>query len=213
MRVKIEDWVHHEFMVLDCPWEIRATIAQEPIECRVIASSIEIETRGGFLTRLFRAKPRVVLVREPGVYEYFFDGKELTIRGVVSVDGTTVRVKPDIVFKDMIEYKSYLEFVRHVYEVMDNTVNKALGTISELLASSLSVLGNNLEIVNNLARVIAAEGSYNANAANLFNTVLSGMGISIDTAVQVFNEIMEKYLPLLRQQQQQQVPPGVVGQK
>ena len=199
MRVKIEDWVHHNYVVLDCPWEVRATIAQEPVECRLIATAVEIEVRQSLLTRLFRLKPRVTLIREPGLYDYFYDGKELAIRGIIETQGSVIKVKPDIVFQDMIEFRTYQEFIRHVYDRLDATVNKALNTVGDLLARSLDVLRNNVEVVNRLSAIIASEGRYNVSVANLVNAILSGMGISIDTAVQVFNEIMSRYAQYVTQ--------------
>ena len=194
MIVRIIDRVHKNYVVLRCPPEVRATIGQEPIKCALIASSIEVEVKRPIIGRLIPLiKPRVIFVREPGIYDYFYDGRELIIHGVITVEGSRVIVKPDIVFQDMAEYKTVSEFVRAAYDKFDALFSKALGVVSDLVNNSISVLSHNVEVIQKVSNMIGEEGRYNVAVTSLINSILASRGMSLQTAKQIFDTVMKNY--------------------
>ena len=194
MIVRIIDRVHKNYVVLNCPPEVRATIGQEPLKCRLIASSIEVEVSRSLIEKLFPfIKPRIVFVREPGFYDYFYDGRELIIHGVITVEGSRIIVKPDIVFQDMAEYKAVSEFVRAAYDKFDKLFSKALNVISDLVGNSIDVLSHNVEVIQKVSNMVGEEGRYNVAVTSLINSILASRGMSLQTAKQIFDTIMKNY--------------------
>ena len=118
VKVFIIDRVHKGHVVLRCPQEV-LYIVSEPVQCRLIATSMEVKIEVGrftaFLMNLLRIKPIVVFYREPGIYDVIVDRNEMIIHGVVEIKGNNIAIHPDIVFKDMAEYKEVSKFVQDTY--------------------------------------------------------------------------------------------------
>lgn len=191
VKVRIEDWVNGNYVVLDCPQLVM--LSNEPVKCRLLKTSVEVEVRQSLLERLFGVKPTVTLTREPGFYDYFYDGTELVIKGVISIERGIVTVKPDIVFKDYIEYRDYRAFIRDLYGRVDKILNNAVSLLSERALVGVDVARTIIEAFTGLTATVQELSRHNVSIVNLVNTALSGANVSIDTLVNAVNEIYQKY--------------------
>jgi hypothetical protein len=195
VKVFVIDRVHKAHVILNCPPDVMYIIS-EPIQCKLLASTIEvkIEVSGfmAFLMRLFRIKPLVTFYREPGIYDVVIDGNNMIIHGVIEIKDGTITVRPDIVFKDMSEYKEVSKFVQDTYEKFMDTLNNALNLTSVVATAPLRYIDNLINSMSGATAMVQALGSHNVKLVELVNNALSGANLSIDEVIRAINEIMSK---------------------
>lgn len=208
VNVRLEDWVHGHYTLLKCPAVIM--FGNEAVVCKLIKTTMEVQINQGFLSRLFRIKPRVLFMRQPGFYDYFFDGKELVIKCVITFEKGSIIAKPDIVLKDMIEYSDYQSFVKDVYNKVSNILSTSITMLGQRALLGVDVAKSVIDSFIGLTATIQELSRHNVNVVDMVNTALSGANISIDTLIQSINEIFQKYRWVLTPPPPTQQP-GVVG--
>jgi len=195
VKVFIIDRVHKAHMVLNCPTDVMYIIS-EPVQCKLISSTIEvkIEVSGfmAFLMRLFGIKPSVIFYREPGIYDVIVDRNEMIIHGVIEIKDGTITVRPDIVFKDIAEYREVTRFIQDVYDKFMNTLNNAINLASVIGTAPLKYIDNLINSMSGATAMVQSLGSHNVKLVELVNSALSGANLSIDEIIRAINEIMPK---------------------
>jgi hypothetical protein len=195
VKVFIIDRVHKAHIVLNCPIDVMYIIS-EPIQCKLISSTIEVKIEVGkftaFLMRLFGVKPSVVFYREPGIYDVVIDGNNMIIHGVIEVRGSNITIHPDIIYKDMAEYREVSKFVQDVYDKFMNTLNNVIGLASVIGTAPLRYIDNLINSMSGATAMVQALGSHNVKLVELINSALSGANLSIDEVIRAINEIMSK---------------------
>ena len=195
VKVFIIDRVHKGHVILNCPQEVMYIIS-EPIQCRLVATSMElkIEVSGfmAFLMSLFRIKPIVVFYREPGIYDVIVDRNEMIIHGVVEIKGNSITIRPDIVFKDMAEYKEVSRFVQDVYDKFMYTLNNTISLASVIGTAPLRYIDNLINSMSGATAMVQSLGNHNVKLVELINSALSGANLSIDEVIRAINEILSK---------------------
>jgi hypothetical protein len=195
VKVFIIDRVHKAHMVLNCPPDVMYIIS-EPVQCKLLASTIEVKIEVGrftaFLMRLFRIKPSVIFYREPGIYDVVIDGNNMIIHGVIEVRGSNITIHPDIIYKDMAEYREVSKFVQDVYDKFMNTLNNVLGLASVIGTAPLKYIDNLINSMSGATAMVQSLGSHNVKLVELVNNALSGANLSIDEVIRAINEIMSK---------------------
>jgi hypothetical protein len=195
VKVFVIDRVHKAHVILNCPQDV-LYIVSEPIQCKLLASTIEVrvEVSGfmAFLMRLFGIKPTVVFYREPGIYDVVIDGNNMIIHGVIEVRGSNIAIHPDIVFKDMAEYREVSKFVQDVYDKFMNTLNNAINLASVIGTAPLRYIDNLINSMSGATAMVQSLGSHNVKLVELVNSALSGANLSIDEVIRAINEIMSK---------------------
>ncbi len=195
VKVFIIDRVHKAHIVLNCPPDVMYIIS-EPIQCKLISSTIEvkIEVSGfmAFLMRLFGIKPTVVFYREPGIYDVIIDRNEMIIHGVIEVKGDNITIHPDIIYKDMAEYREVTRFIQDVYDKFMNTLNNAINLASVIGTAPLKYIDNLINSMSGATAMVQSLGSHNVKLVELVNSALSGANLSIDEVIRAINEIMSK---------------------
>jgi hypothetical protein len=195
VKVFIVDRVHKGHVVLRCPQEVMYIIS-EPIQCRLLDTSMElrIEVSGfmAFLMSLFRIKPPVVFYREPGIYDVIVDRNEMIIHGVVEIKGNSIAIHPDIVFKDMAEYKEVSRFVQDTYSKFLGTLKNVLDLASVIATAPLSYINNIIDSTHGAVAMVQELGRHNVKIMELANTALSGANVSLDEVIRAVNEILSK---------------------
>jgi hypothetical protein len=230
VKVFVIDRVHKGHVILNCPQEVMYIIS-EPIQCRLIATSMEVKVEvsrfTAFLMNLLRIKPPVVFYREPGIYDVIVDRNEMIIHGVIEVKGSAITIHPDIVFKDMAEYREVSKFVQDTYEKFMSTLNNAMSLMSVVATAPLAYIDNLINSMSGATAMVQSLGNHNVKLVELVNNALSGANLSIDEIIRAINEIISKYrwvlspppptqafmpppMPMPQQptQQQQQKPGG-----
>jgi len=196
VKVFVIDRVHKGHVILNCPQEVMFIIS-EPVQCRLLATSMEVKIEVGrftaFLMSLFRIKPPVVFYREPGIYDVIVDRNEMIIHGVVEIKGNNVTVRPDIVFKDMAEYKEVSRFVQDTYGKFMGTLKNVLDLASVIATAPLSYINNIVDSTHGAVAMVQELGRHNVKIMELANTALSGANIGIDEVIRAINEIISKY--------------------
>jgi len=196
VKVFIIDRVHKGHVVLRCPQEVMYIIS-EPIWCRLVTTSMEMKIEVGrftaFLMNLFRIKPPVVFYREPGIYDVVVDGREMIIHGVVEIKGNSITVRPDIIYKDMAEYKEVSKFIQDTYGKFMGTLKNVLDLASVIATAPLSYINNIVDSTHGAVAMVQELGRHNVKIVELTNTALSGANIGIDEVIRAINEIVSKY--------------------
>jgi hypothetical protein len=196
VKVFVIDRVHKGHVVLKCPQEV-LYIVSEPVLCRLVATSMEVKVEvnkfTAFLMNLLRIKPIVVFYREPGIYDVIVDRNEMIIHGVVEIKGNNITISPDIVFKDMAEYKEISKFVQDTYGKFMGTLKNVLDLASVIATAPLSYINNIVDSTHGAVAMVQELGKHNVKIMELANTALSGANIGIDEVVRAINEIMSKY--------------------
>jgi hypothetical protein len=195
VKVFIIDRVHKAHMVLNCPPDVMYIIS-EPTQCKLLVSTIEVKIEVGrfmaFLMSLFRIKPSVVFYREPGIYDVIIDRNEMIIHGVIEVRGNNVTVRPDILFKDMAEYREVSKFVQDVYDKFMGTLNNAINLASVIGTAPLKYIDNLINSMSGATAMVQALGSHNVKLVELVNNALGGANLSVDEVIRAVNEILSK---------------------
>jgi hypothetical protein len=195
VKVFVIDRVHKEHVILNCPAGIMYIIS-EPIPCKLLASTIEvkIEVSGftAFLMRLFGVKPSVVFYREPGIYDVIVDRNEMIIHGVIEVKGNIIAIHPDIIFRDMAEYREVSKFVQDVYDKFMYTLNNTISLMSVIGTAPLKYIDNLINSMSGATAMVQSLGSHNVKLVELINSALSGANLSIDEVIRAINEILSK---------------------
>jgi hypothetical protein len=196
VKVFIIDRVHKGHVILNCPQEV-LYIVSEPVMCRLVATSMEVKVEVGrfmaFLMSLFRIKPPVVFYREPGIYDVIVDRNEMIIHGVVEIKGNNIAIHPDIVFRDMAEYKEVSRFVQDTYGKFMGTLKNVLDLASVIATAPLSYINNIVDSTHGAVAMVQELGRHNVKIMELTNTALSGANIGIDEVIRAINEIITKY--------------------
>ncbi len=195
VKVFVIDRVHKAHVILNCPIDVMYIIS-EPIPCKLLASTIEVKIEVGgftaFLMRLFGIKPTVVFYREPGIYDVVIDGNNMIIHGVIEVKGNNITIHPDIIFKDMAEYREVSKFVQDVYDKFMGTLNNVLSLASVIGTAPLRYIDNLINSMSGATAMVQSLGSHNVKLVELVNSALSGANLSIDEVIRAINEIMSK---------------------
>ncbi len=195
VKVFIIDRVHKAHVILNCPIDVMYIIS-EPIQCKLLASTIEVKIEVGrftaFLMRLFGIKPSVIFYREPGIYDVVIDGNNMIIHGVIEVKGNNITIHPDIIFKDMAEYREVSKFVQDVYDKFMGTLNNVLSLASVIGTAPLRYIDNLINSMSGATAMVQSLGSHNVKLVELVNSALSGANLSIDEVIRAINEIMSK---------------------
>jgi len=195
VKVFIIDRVHKAHVILNCPIDVMF-IVSEPVRCKLVSSTIEVkvEVSGfmAFLMRLFRIKPTVTFYREPGIYDVVIHDNSMIIHGVVEVKEGVITVRPDIVFKDIVEYKEINRFVQDVYDKFMNTLNNAISLVSVIATAPLRYVDNIVNGTSDITMMVNTLGRHNVKIIELVNSALSGANMSLDVIVNAVNEILSK---------------------
>ena len=195
VKVFIIDRVHKGHIILNCPQDV-LYIVSEPIQCRLLATSIEVKVEVGkftaFLMSLFRIKPPVIFYREPGIYDVIIDRNEMIIHGVIEIKGNNIAIHPDIVFKDMAEYKEVSRFVQDTYSKFMGTLKNVLDLASVIATAPLSYINNIVDSTHGAVAMVQELGRHNVKIMELANTALSGANIGVDEIIRAVNEIVSK---------------------
>jgi len=195
VKVFIIDRVHKGHIILNCPQDV-LYIVSEPIQCRLLATSMEVKVEVGrftaFLIRLFGIKPSVVFYREPGIYDVIIDRNEMIIHGVIEIKGNNIAIHPDIVFKDMAEYKEVSRFVQDTYSKFMGTLKNVLDLASVIATAPLSYINNIVDSTHGAVAMVQELGRHNVKIMELANTALSGANIGVDEIIRAVNEIVSK---------------------
>jgi hypothetical protein len=195
VRVVVLDRVHKNYVVLNCPPDVLYVIT-EPTPCKLVKSSIEVKLEVGrftaFLMRLFNIKPTVLFHREPGLYDFFWDGKELLLHGVIETREGMIIVRPDILFKDIVEYREVSKFIQDTYDKFMNTLNNAINLASIIGTAPLKYINNLINSMSGATAMVQELGRHNVKIIELTNTALSGANVSLDEIIRAVNEIVVK---------------------
>jgi len=195
VKVFVIDRVHKAHVILNCPPDVMYIIS-EPIQCKLISSTIEVKIEVGrftaFLMSLFRIKPSVIFYREPGIYDVIIDGNNMIIHGVIEVKGSNITIHPDIIFKDMAEYKEVSKFVQDVYDKFMNTLNNAINLASVIGTAPLRYIDNLINSMSGATAMVQSLGAHNVKLVELVNSALAGANLSIDEVIRAINEILSK---------------------
>ena len=195
VKVFIIDRVHKAHVILNCPVDVMYIIS-EPIQCKLLASTIEVKIEVGrftaFLMRLFGIKPSVIFYREPGIYDVIIDGNNMIIHGVIEVRGNNITIHPDIIFRDMAEYREVSKFVQDTYEKYMDTLNNVLNLMSIVATAPLRYVDNLINSMSGATAMVQVLGAHNVKLVELVNNALSGANLSIDEVIRAINEIMSK---------------------
>ncbi len=195
VKVFVIDRVHKGHVILNCPQEVMY-IVSEPVMCRLVSTSMEVKVEVGrftaFLMSLFRIKPPVVFYREPGIYDVIVDRNEMIIHGVVEIKGNNIAIHPDIVFKDMAEYKEVSRFVQDTYGKFMGTLKNVLDLASVIATAPLSYINNIVDSTHGAVAMVQELGRHNVKIMELANTALSGANIGVDEIIRAVNEILSK---------------------
>ncbi len=195
VKVFVIDRVHKAHVVLNCPPDVMYIIS-EPVQCKLLASTIEVKVEVGrftaFLMRLFGVKPSVIFYREPGIYDVVIDGNNMIIHGVIEAKGNNIAIHPDIIFKDMAEYKEVSRFVQDVYDKFMNTLNNAINLASVIGTAPLKYIDNLINSMSGATAMVQSLGAHNVKLVELVNSALAGANLSIDEVIRAINEIMSK---------------------
>jgi len=195
VKVFIIDRVHKGHVILNCPQEVMY-IVSEPVMCRLVSTSMEVKVEVGrftaFLMSLFRIKPPVIFYREPGIYDVIVDRNEMIIHGVIEIKGNNIAIHPDIVFKDMAEYKEVSRFVQDTYGKFMGTLKNVLDLASVIATAPLSYINNIIDSTHGAVAMVQELGRHNVKIMELANTALSGANVSLDEVIRAVNEILSK---------------------
>jgi hypothetical protein len=195
VKVFVIDRVHKGHVILNCPQEV-LYIVSEPVMCRLVATSMEVKVEVGrfmaFLMSLFRIKPPVVFYREPGIYDVIVDRNEMIIHGVIEIKGNSIAIHPDIVFRDMAEYKEVSRFVQDTYGKFMGTLKNVLDLASVIATAPLSYINNIVDSTHGAVAMVQELGRHNVKIMELANTALSGANIGVDEIIRAVNEILSK---------------------
>ncbi len=195
VKVFVIDRVHKAHVVLNCPPDVMYIIS-EPVQCKLVASTIEVKIEASgfmaFLMRVFRVKPLVTFAREPGIYDVIVYGNDMIIHGVVEVKEGVINVRPDIVFRDMSEYKEVSKFVQDTYEKFVDTLNNALNLTSVVATAPLKYIDNLINSMSGATAMVQSLGNHNVKLVELINSALGGANLSIDEIIRAINEILSK---------------------
>jgi len=195
VKVFIIDRVHKGHVILNCPQDV-LYIVSEPVPCRLVATSMEVKVEVGrftaFLMRLFGVKPSVVFYREPGIYDVVIDGNNMIIHGVIEVKGNNIAIHPDIIFKDMAEYREVSKFVQDVYDKFMYTLNNTISLASVIGTAPLKYIDNLINSMSGATAMVQSLGAHNVKIIELVNSALAGANLSIDEVIRAINEIMSK---------------------
>jgi len=195
VKVFIIDRVHKGHVILNCPQDV-LYIVSEPVPCRLVATSMEVKVEVGrftaFLMRLFGVKPSVVIYREPGIYDVIIDGNNMIIHGVIEVKGNNIAIHPDIIFKDMAEYREVSKFVQDVYDKFMYTLNNTISLASVIGTAPLKYIDNLINSMSGATAMVQSLGAHNVKIIELVNSALAGANLSIDEVIRAINEIMSK---------------------
>jgi len=195
VKVFVIDRVHKGHAILNCPQDV-LYIVSEPVLCRLVATSMEVKIEVGrftaFLMSLFRIKPPVVFYREPGIYDVIIDRNEMIIHGVIEVKGNNIAVHPDIIFKDMAEYREVSKFVQDVYDKFMYTLNNTISLASVIGTAPLRYIDNLINSMSGATAMVQSLGAHNVKIIELVNSALAGANLSIDEVIRAINEIMSK---------------------
>jgi len=190
------DRVHKGHVILNCSQEV-LYIVSEPVQCRLLATSMEVKIEVGrfmaFLMQVFRIKPIVIFYREPGIYDVIVDKNEMIIHGVIEIKGNNITVRPDIIFKDMAEYKEVSRFVQDTYSKFMGTLRNVLELASVIATAPLKYIDNIVDSTHGAVDMVQALGRHNVKIVELTNTALSGANLSVDEVIRAVNEIITKY--------------------
>jgi hypothetical protein len=195
VKVFVIDRVHKGHVILNCPQNV-LYIVSEPIPCKLLSSTFEVKIEVGrftaFLMSLFRIKPTIIFYREPGIYDVVIDGNNMIIHGVIEVKGNNIAIHPDIIYKDMAEYREVSKFVQDVYDKFMNTLNNAINLASVIGTAPLKYIDNLINSMSGATAMVQALGSHNVKLVELVNNALSGANISIDEIIHAINEVLSK---------------------
>ena len=195
VKVFIIDRVHKGHVILNCPQEVMY-IVSEPVMCRLVSTSMEVKVEVGrftaFLMSLFRIKPPVIFYREPGIYDVIVDRNEMIIHGVIEIKGNNIAIHPDIVFRDMAEYKEVSRFVQDTYGKFMGTLKNVLDLASVIATAPLSYINNIVDSTHGAVAMVQELGRHNVKIMELANTALSGANIGVDEIIRAVNEILSK---------------------
>jgi hypothetical protein len=142
--------------------------------------------------RLFGIKPSVVFYREPGIYDVIIDRNEMIIHGVIEVRGNNVTIHPDIVFKDIVEYKEVSRFVQDTYDKFVTVLNNAINLASVVATAPLRYINNLIDSMHGSIAMVQELGRHNVKIIELTNTALSGANLGLDEVIRAINEILSK---------------------
>jgi hypothetical protein len=195
VKVFVIDRVHKGHVILNCPQDV-LYIVSEPVPCRLVATSMEVKVEVGrftaFLMSLFHIKPPVTFYREPGIYDVIIDRNEMIIHGVIEIKGNNIAIHPDIVFKDMAEYKEVSRFVQDTYGKFLGTLKNVLDLASVIATAPLSYINNIVDSTHGAVAMVQELGRHNVKIMELANTALSGANIGVDEIIRAVNEILSK---------------------
>jgi len=196
VKVFVVDRVHKGHVILSCPQEV-LYIVSEPVQCRLKDTSMEVKIEvsrfTAFLMNLLRIKPIVVFYREPGIYDVIVDRNVMIIHGVVEVKGNNITVRPDIIFKDMAEYREVSRFIQDTYGKFMGTLRNVLDLASIIATAPLRYIDNIVDSTRGAVDMVQALGRHNVKIMELTNTALSGANLSVDEVIRAVNEIVTKY--------------------
>jgi len=196
VKVFVIDRVHKGHVILNCPQEVMYIIS-EPVQCRLLATSMEVKVEvtrfTAFLMQLLRIKPPVIFYREPGIYDVIVDRNEMIIHGVIEIKGNNITIRPDIVFKDMAEYREVSKFIQDTYGKFMGTLKNVLDLASVIATAPLSYINNIVDSTHGAVAMVQELGRHNVKIIELTNTALSGANIGIDEVIRAINEIVSKY--------------------
>jgi hypothetical protein len=102
-------------------------------------------------------------------------------------------VRPDILFKDMAEYKEVTRFIQDVYDKFMNTLNNAINLASVIGTAPLRYIDNLINSMSGATAMVQSLGTHNVKLVELVNNALSGANLSIDEVIKAVNEIISKY--------------------
>jgi len=195
VKVFVIDRVHKGHVILNCPADVMYIIS-EPVQCKLISSTIEVKVEVGrftaYLMSLFHIKPIVVFYREPGIYDVVIDGNNMIIHGVIEVKGNNIAIHPDIVFRDMAEYKEVSKFIQDTYGKFMGTLKNVLDLASVIATAPLSYINNIVDSTHGAVAMVQELGRHNVKIVELTNTALSGANLGLDEVIRAINEILSK---------------------
>ncbi len=191
MRVRIHDFANKILIELDCP--IPVLYATEPIPCKLIASSTEIEVKRSLLERIFPfIKPKVMVVANQGFYIKVSDEKSLDIYALVKINKESIELSPNPLIDNWTIFNDYSSFIQYVSNVLNDNVNYIVKVLNSKYSAIIDTLKNNAEAVTELAGVLSTAASYNVDVARLTNSVLSKLGLSIQDLISIINNELTK---------------------
>jgi hypothetical protein len=153
---------------------------------------VEVGRFMAFLMSLFRIKPPVIFYREPGIYDVIVDRNEMIIHGVIEIKGNNIAIHPDIVFRDMAEYKEVSRFVQDTYGKFLGTLKNVLDLASVIATAPLSYINNIVDSTHGAVAMVQELGRHNVKIVELTNTALGGANLGLDEVIRAINEILSK---------------------